>query len=122
MKKADDKSPDEPKVQKLTVKRTSTDAWSSTTKSGHNKDRSLDALFNEFGADNSESGDEDMESNRDVTAESHPENAKQPPLKGKKSSAKTRGITNISNMDSPKVNGVKKKDIARFVLLIKSSV
>lgn len=119
VKKPEEIASDEPKVQKLTVKRTSTDAWASTTKSGlnnQNKDNVLDALFNEFGADNSgESGDDDMEvrippvNNTDINTD----NAKMHPIKTKKTTARTKAITNSSSMDSPKVNGVKKKDVSR---------
>ncbi len=120
VKKSEEKVSEEPKVQKLTVKRTSTDAWASTAKSGmngsHAKDNTLDALFNEFGADHSESGDDEMEPATSVVScrEDGPvESAKSHPSKTRKVSNKAKA--NSSNIDSPQVNGVKKKDISRSV-------
>eukprot|EP00794_Sanderia_malayensis_P010220 gene10220-11269_t len=151
LKKAEEKSnvsPDEPKVQKLTVKRTSTDAWSSTAKSGvvggvggingsssgGGKEKSLDALFNEFGADNSDSLDDDDaivtsrdNNNRDdahihhhlvdsnaITATTKPHHYTASKA-SRKITAKTSAKVahNNTGVGSPQVNGVKhKKDIS----------
>ncbi|XP_065059758.1 protein AF-9-like [Rhopilema esculentum] len=105
---------DEPKVQKLTVKRTSTDAWASTSKNIGNKDNVLNALMSELRADNSDSDPEDLEdslplSNK-VLNQDNSSNDKIPSNKSKKLS-KTKGAPNTApGTDSLKVNGTRKKD------------
>ena len=116
--KKDDKNSDEPKVQKLTVKRTSTDAWASTTKNPGNKDNVFDALLSEFGAEDSESEMEDLDDSvgaigakvvgHDKNAN---ENVKVTSGKGKKI-GKTKSPPSATP-ESLKMNGTKRKEAPR---------
>lgn len=117
--KKDDKNSDEFKVQKLTVKRTSTDAWASTTKNMGNRNAVFDALVTEFGAEISDSELEDLDDsigtiskgiNQDNNAN---ENVKPTAVKGKKVNRAKSPSSVTPTSDNFKVNGTKKKDATR---------